>query len=393
MRLTLKPIARRILGFVGRMLSWFSFQHNESGLFFFFRTADMGGAERVHAQIVRCFAHERPWVYFTEAGAGNRFLTEYSAAGRIAQVAWLAQNRVLTYIHAGFLAGLISRHPNAVVFGSEFGLLYRVIAFLPRTVRCIDLRHSLDPFPEEYTTRFADRLESRVVISERHARLRRQIYQTHGCTSEAAKRIVVIENGVPHGRTDCRDWDSPILHTLYVGRGSPEKRVHLVGRIASECQRRGLPIRVTIVGPDANWVDAADRPFVELTGVIVEPARVRKLYEDSHLLLLTSSSEGMPLAVQEAMACGCVVVCTDCGALAEHIDASRGVVVKNRDDGEVVADILASLEALSQDRARLREMSGKAFEYAVTRFAAPQFCQQYRDLLRPSPSRNGSALQ
>lgn len=56
-------------------------------------------------------------------------------------------------------------------------------------------------------------------------------------------------------------------------------------------------------------------------------ADVESLWKDYHALILPSRSEGMPLSIQEAMALGRVVICTDAGGNAELVqDGVSGFV-------------------------------------------------------------------
>lgn len=68
---------------------------------------------------------------------------------------------------------------------------------------------------------------------------------------------------------------------------------------------------------------------------------VASLWETHHALLLTSRTEGLPLVVQEAMACGRVPIVTDAGGTAEIVeDGVDGFVAR----AAAVADIDDAME-------------------------------------------------
>lgn len=383
----LKRLLQFGLGSVGRALSLFSRQRNPGGVFFFFRTADFGGAERVHAQIVQGAQDLQPWVYFTERGNENGFLGEYRGAGRVIRPWRLAGGRILSRLYAGYLAGLISRHRHAVVFGSHCSLAYALVPLLSPHVRCVDLRHAFDAAHEEWALQFVPRLNARVVISLEHNRLRKELYRAQGLSGELAARSVVIENGISMGRRDTHDFHAPTLEVVFVGRAAPEKRVYLVGRIATECRKRALNLRFTLVGPIPEWVEPEDRAHCEFRGVVLDPTVMRRIYEQSHLLLLTSSSEGMPLVVQEAMAHAVVPISTRCGALHEHLDGTNGCIVENGDEARIVREVVGILERLLAQREELAAMSLRAWEYAQARFTAPGFAAAYRQVLLADSAR------
>ena len=78
------------------------------------------------------------------------------------------------------------------------------------------------------------------------------------------------------------------------------------------------PIHLTLIGSGADPVElkaikeaARVKAFpVELTGQL-EQAQIARIYQSSHLFILPSYYEGMPLVVPEALACGLSVVVTD----------------------------------------------------------------------------------
>jgi glycosyltransferase involved in cell wall biosynthesis len=80
---------------------------------------------------------------------------------------------------------------------------------------------------------------------------------------------------------------------------------------------------------------------------VLPPAGVREEYERADVLCLPSRSEGLPMVVLEAMACGLPVVANAAGALPEVVgsDGHAGRLVPPRDPramaqalGEVLAD-------------------------------------------------------
>ena len=115
----------------------------------------------------------------------------------------------------------------------------------------------------------------------------------------------------------------------------------------SECLRRladlNLAERVQVPG----WVDQGT---------------VTQFLQRSHILVLPSYHEGLPMAVLEAMAHGLVVIATPVGAIPEVIaDDQNGLLVPGRDP-DALGEALARVMSDEHLRARL---SGAAREYAV----------------------------
>jgi glycosyltransferase involved in cell wall biosynthesis len=59
-------------------------------------------------------------------------------------------------------------------------------------------------------------------------------------------------------------------------------------------------------------------------------------------MLVTSSSEGSPVAVREALACNLPIVSVDVGDVADHIASIDGCAVVRDYDPESIADALAA---------------------------------------------------
>jgi glycosyltransferase involved in cell wall biosynthesis len=108
-----------------------------------------------------------------------------------------------------------------------------------------------------------------------------------------------------------------------------------------------------------------------------------RLYAEADVLLITSSREGFPLVVMEAMAHGVVPVCTRVGEIDRHvIHGINGYLVENGDEEKVVDGVVAALEILSRDRRLLDTLSKAAFEHAQTSFGPDRFRKAYRHLLK-----------
>lgn len=361
---------------VGRLIPL----RNESSLFFFFPFLHVGGAERVHADITGCFSQERPWVFFTKKSDNNRFRALFPASARLLNI-W----PLLKYgypLSVGIMAGLINRHERPVVFGSNSLFFYLLIPYLGRHVRRVDLLHAFGGGAEEFSLPVAGSMDRRVVINDRTARDLEAQYRSRGLEPQLSGRIALIENRVPVPR-NCpeKDGRGP-LNVLFVGRGSPEKRVHLVGRIATHCRQAGLAARFSLVGEMGEAVEPGDRENCEFYGETASPDVLPQIYDTAHVLLLTSSREGFPLVVMEAMARGVVPVVTDVGGLSRHLTSGvNGVLVENRDEDHIVREMAEAIARFAADREGLRSHSAAAYEYAKARFGGEDFCAAYRSLL------------
>jgi glycosyltransferase involved in cell wall biosynthesis len=89
------------------------------------------------------------------------------------------------------------------------------------------------------------------------------------------------------------------------------------------------------------------------------------LYAQAEIFVLPSYAEGLPMALLEALAAGCAVLCTDVGAIGEHIEHGvNGLLIS---PGDVPA-IYEFLNILTSDKKLVAELSRNGFEYFSKNF-------------------------
>jgi glycosyltransferase involved in cell wall biosynthesis len=341
----------------------------------------MGGAERVHADIVRAAGSPSATVFFTEKAHSRELLREYQRYARVEDISADTQSRARFYMRVGSMAAAINARPAPVVFGGHSDFFYRMLPHLAGHVRCIDILHNLGWRFEDLSLPCVDKLSARVLVSFQTQEQLVSLYRKQGLSDSLAARLRVIENcsDVPQSR--------PVrvpgpLRVLFVGRGDKVKRVHLVGRVATACRAQLAEATFTLVGDVENWLDAADRSNCILPGPISDPLKLRAIYAQSDLLLLTSSTEGFPLVVMEAMAQGCIPLCTNVGGLRFRIaHGETGLLFEPADETRLVREMSQAVLALAPDTARREALSAAAFATADRYFRRERFVAEYRELL------------
>jgi glycosyltransferase involved in cell wall biosynthesis len=366
-----------VFGWLGLLVACFSKSPFSDGPVLFFATADLGGAEKIHTDIVSAISEQKPTVVLTEIGRTNELLPRLSEYAAVIRLGAKLKRRALAYYHAGKLAGWLNSSEPSVVFGSFSHLFYDVLPMLKKGTHSVDLLHNFGANFENYSLRHIGRIQQRVVISETLKGDLLAQYEAFG--TGHSNRIAVIRNATDVPEECPNKKGSGPLKILYVGRGSAEKRVHLVGKIASALDPSIA--QVTLVGDVERSIKAADRESCQLVGVVTEPPALTQLFAESHILLLTSEREGLPVALLEAMAHGVVPITTSVGAIPEVVsDGINGRLLDSRAEPEIVQKAVECVNKLADHRGALQAMSSAAYNTARSDFGREAFNEAWRQV-------------
>ncbi|HEY3586554.1 MAG TPA: glycosyltransferase family 4 protein [Myxococcaceae bacterium] len=232
---------------------------------------------------------------------------------------------------------------------------------------------------------------ARVVVYERLARWAARFTVAVAATSEplavairsAAPRtpVHVIPNGIAVGpmptaaeRIAARGAlrlpaDGPVV--AFVGRLSREKAPEVLLRAM---HGTGMQLLVAGEGPLRPVLEAeADREQVRFLGFVPD---VGPVLAAADVLALPSRTEGLPMAVLEAMAAGVPVVASAVGSLPEVLGDGAGVLVPPGDP-DALRQALESLSA-RETRGALASVARRRVE---SRYSAAAMAGSYRDRL------------
>lgn len=366
----------------GRAIGHFWPRKHRSGLFFFFPFYQVGGAEKIHADIIACVADRKPYLFFTNRSKDGKFKSLFEQSGRVFDLSSLLNHRYAYYVCLGALSSCINRHERAMVFGCNSVFFYHLLPHLRKEVRRLDLIHAFGGDIEHVSLPFVDEIDTRVVYSSRAFSDLKNQYAAQGIDPRLLDRITFIDNQVAIPESCAEKPEQGRLRVIYVGRGAEEKCVHLIGRAADQCRRAGVQAEFIFVGDVAGAIEIEHRDSCIFKGEIGQFDELEKIYNEADVLVLTSRSEGFPVVIMEAMAHGVVPVSTDVGGIADHVkDGINGLLIRAEDEAEIVASLVTLVERLAEDRASLLQMSRNAYTYARQHFGLSKFCASYRRLL------------
>jgi len=177
------------------------------------------------------------------------------------------------------------------------------------------------------------------------------------------------------------------IHLIFVGRLTPIKQIHQFIAIVDAVSRVIPSVRAAIVGDGPLMVELKSKAGrlgltdnIEFHGKIKD---VEKILAHSRIFVLTSKSEGMSIAMAEAMSAGVVPVVADVGELSDLvIDGVNGYLIEPNNINEYAVKCMSLL----QDHALWTQHSRKAVEAARKHCDIEVISEKWRQHLRDAVS-------
>lgn len=358
--------------------------------FFFFDRYVIGGAQIVHIDILNSLPELHKEVYFTRYSPNNKLKEKfYSIANtKCRDIHVFCDNLLFRLFTVHYYAFYINRHKNAVVFSSNSTFFYDMLFFINREVITAELLHNFtygNNGMEFFGLANHRYLNYRLTVDVATLKNIKTQYREYNIPEAYCERLNTIEPAVIIPAKVEKDLSLP-LQVLYAGRGTPQKRVHLLDRIAAQCIREGKNIRFHFAGTMADELSDYVQQNSMLHGEIGDKATMYKLYYQSHVIILTSAYEGFPMVVKEGMANGCVPVVTALEGLKIHLQHEKNALLIEtpEDEAGVVTQGIALLNSLANDKNELAHLSAACYEYAVANFTLAVFTKKYREFFKLS---------
>jgi len=204
-----------------------------------------------------------------------------------------------------------------------------------------------------------------------------------------AHLIQVIPNGIPLDRFGPNEATRERIRKE-LGIPSDAFVVGTVGRVEAVKNHKLFVASMARLAPRAHAVlvgggslleevraaiPAEARPFIHLTGPRRDVPDVLTAFD---AFTLTSTTEGLPLAIPEAMATELPIVATAVGSLPTIVPKETGILVPSGDEAALTA---AFTRLLENPRAR-KEMAKAARAFAFARFSLEKMVDAYQAIYR-----------
>jgi glycosyltransferase involved in cell wall biosynthesis len=195
-------------------------------------------------------------------------------------------------------------------------------------------------------------------------------------------KTVAVITGSVNGWTQLPQNDREI-QLVFVGRLSPVKQVHQFIEIVGAVRRAIPGVRAAIAGDGPLMTDL--KAYSEELGLtdnidfLGKRKNVESIVASSQVFVLTSKSEGLSIAMAEAMAAGTVPVVADVGDLGDLVnDGVNGYLI----EPNCVDEYAKKIVMLLQDPAMLEKHSIRAAEEARKRCSLDVVSEKWRQELQ-----------
>jgi len=208
------------------------------------------------------------------------------------------------------------------------------------------------------------------------------------CKIAPAEKLITLHNGTKVVKDIPPKDYSGTLKVIFLGRlAIPKDPFTLVKAVAALPDELKKKIEVSIIGggPDAGKLNDLIKELklqdrVKATGYIPVPDLLSALKE-SHIFVLVSDWEGLPLSILEAMSNGMAVIASSVGGVPELCRPDCSFLVQRRD----VEGVKNALAKLISDPGLAKKMGERAHEMVLEEFSLEGMLEKtvgvYRSIL------------
>jgi glycosyltransferase involved in cell wall biosynthesis len=209
------------------------------------------------------------------------------------------------------------------------------------------------------------------------------LYDAHKVDRAFYPRIKLIRNYVtlPAEREAMPIDRVPQL--CYIGRGTAEKRVFLAAAIAERVAQYIAGTTIQMIGDVKAAVPAQLQTYCRFEGMIRKEEMIYTNLRKADFLLLTSSREGLPMVMMEAMACGVIPIVTAVGDIPNIIEHGKnGYLLPVENEQAIIEEAAQIICDLSQDPQKTLRIKKQAYHDCERLFSQAQFETEWTNTLR-----------
>ena len=341
---------------------------------FFFSYIHEGGAEQVHADVLAALNDSDALVFITGFSRNQFFKSRFETHAVVIEIPHCINHPFFAEDCLNAIAERINSVSNATVFGSNNSAFFDVIEKLKPEVRCIYLIHAFKfqqngNLQHRKWLRLYDRMYRYVFVSKASLEEFQKLCLSQNIPRSKWNKMTFISNAVSRfSRPERHDG----ARVLFVGRKSDEKRVELFYEIARRCKLENDSLQFSVVGFEHNT------PSVHHYGVVTDPQVLSDLYSEHDVLLVTSSREGFPMVIMEAMAHGLIIGASPVGDIPNRMEGSSAFIASHVEGDIVVDELVQFVLSHTSDSEVLLHERLNSYNFSLEHFAMKKFVHDYK---------------
>ena len=368
---------------LGKILSPFFALKTHHEVFIFSPSADIGGSIKVNYDLCTCLIDKAPLVIFSKKPKNNGYLEHFNINGaktidlhKYVDHKWY---HFINLFYRGVIASWINKVENPIVIGGESLFFYKVLPHIKKKAKRAEICHLNTWF--NYTQQFIKDMDVRVFSTAKLKRDAEALYKQNNLPASLYSRLHFIDNKVNIPERFINN--NSTLSVVFIGRGAPQKRVHIITAIAKKLYEMKTGVHFSFVGDVEKVINPSDYPYATFYGNVKDTNKMEEIYKSADILLLTSAYEGLPIAVMEMMAYGKVVVSTAVDGIPDYItNGENGFLLANNiNENKIIEEGIFVLQNLSYNKILLQEVGENSRLYAEEHFSGKTFCEKYRSVL------------
>lgn len=373
---------------IGRLLAFFRPSKNTYETFYFFPFYHTGGAEKVHALIAQATGNANCIIYFTRKSHDENFYNEFVRSGcTIKDISKFTDNKFLYFfnlIYRGIISARINQQKHKpLVFNGQCNFGYKISPWIKKEIPQVELIHSFNTF-SWIRIPFLPFISETIMISQIRIEDHLKQYEQLDIPQHYKTKIKYIVNGISLPSEVKEKNYNESLKVLYVGRGTEEKRVHLIAQMAEQADIKNLAVDFLFMGDVKEAIPDQLVQYCKFLGHKSDQNEIDNIYQESHIVIITSYTEGFPMVIEEGMARGCAVIATPVGDIPIHVkDKENGFLFSTvNEENLIVTEAIDFLTLLCNNRMLLKEMGDRNTHYANEHFSIDAFNNSYQQLFK-----------
>lgn len=357
----------------------------EFRIYFFFPFYHVGGAEKIHGQVVHATGGTDCVIYFTRRSQNALFREDFERSGcRVRDISAYTDNKWLYFLNLIY-RGIISYHINKqkeapLVFNGQCNFAYKISPWINTRIKQVELIHALNTFAY-IRLPYLGFYDRSITVSNKVIEQYKDLYARNYVPSFIFDSFSAIMSRVRLPEKSERvDYHNSVLTVLYSGRDTPDKRPWVAAAVAGRLASK-YSIRFEFAGDVEQSIPAKWRSACHFLGDISEEKKMYDIYGRAHILLIPSLSESGPLVFMEAMAKGAAIISTPVGYIPQHIhNGEEGYVTTTTEEKKVIEEMCRYILLLYNDRELLQKIGTHNLDYAFNNFGIESFNEEYREL-------------